>query len=378
MVRNASLQDDRSRRGVGREHIVRTLPIRVKPLPEESFDSWLEALAHRTDATWGDILGAVGIVGMRGSTASYRATRAAVSLTPEQADTISYCTGVDPRRLREMTLQPWIKDPSWQRRSVASMRISGSRFCPRCLDERGGRWRVWWRLRWAFACPTHGCLLAHACSVCGGPQRTAPPRVNDVPSLGSCTRTIVRFGEPRKCNEQLSNMRAVHLDTDPAVVVQQEVLRVLRAGHTSGGIYALSPVASTVFARDLQTLGSWMLNCAQATDVTCRISHVLWEQCRLQTTKEIAQQLITSGGARVTYSTPATDAAIACMAMPILQATDSETAAKSLQWLTSSMRRRGVSPSRQRACWRQGCSPSLDALRRVVLSPRSFRRSPQM
>ena len=38
-----------------------------------------------------------------------------------------------------MTLQPWIKDISWQRPSVATMRVTGSRFCPICLGERGGQ-----------------------------------------------------------------------------------------------------------------------------------------------------------------------------------------------------------------------------------------------
>ncbi|WP_225344367.1 TniQ family protein, partial [Mycobacterium intracellulare] len=76
--------------GVEPWRAVRTLPIRVKPLPEESLESWLEALASRTDATWGQILRAVDISGARGNTASHWAGRANVSLTPGQGDTISY------------------------------------------------------------------------------------------------------------------------------------------------------------------------------------------------------------------------------------------------------------------------------------------------
>ena len=34
---------------------VRTLPIRVPPLPGEAIDSWLEAIAHRTDTTFVDL-----------------------------------------------------------------------------------------------------------------------------------------------------------------------------------------------------------------------------------------------------------------------------------------------------------------------------------
>ncbi len=374
MVAEASAREAVPRGGgVEPRRAVRTLPIRVKPLPEESLDSWLEALASRTDATWGEILRALGIFGMHGNTASYWATRANVSLTPGQVDTISYCTGVEPCRLQAMTLQPWIKDTSWQRPPVASLRVTGSRFCPRCLEERSGRWRVWWRLRWAFACPTHGCLLADACRVCGGLQRTAPLRFGDVPKLGSCTRRVGRSGEARGCSEPLSDVPVIRLETGPAVVVQREILCVLRAGHASGGIYVSSPVSSTMFTRDLRRLGEWMLRYGEAHDVASRISDLLFEQFVLRATKAFLQPLVTSGGARMTCSSPAADAAIACMALPVLQAADTEAATQRLQWLTSSMCRRGLSLSDHRIYWRPGNSPALDALRRVLVALHSSR-----
>jgi TniQ len=371
VVASASTEGTGPRGGLEPWHAVRTLPIRVDPLPQESLDSWLEALASRTDATWGDILRAIGIVGTRGNTASYWATRATVSLTPRQVGTISHCTGVEPRRLRAMTLQPWIKDTSSQRPPVASLRVTGSRFCPKCLEERGGRWRVWWRMRWAFACPTHRCLLADACNVCGGLQRTAPPRFSEVPKLGSCTRGVTRSGETPRCHEPLSSAPAIRLDTDPAVVIQRELLCVLRAGYASGGIYGSWPVPSTIFMRDLHTLGTWMLRYAQACDVAARISDLLWEQFVLGARKGFARPLVAGGGARLTCSSAAADAATACMAMPVLQADDTEIAAQRLQWLTTSMRRRGFSPSNYRNCWSMGHSRSLKALRRTVLSSRS-------
>ena len=371
MVAEVSPRDAVPCGGVEPRRAVRTLPIRVKPLPEESLDSWLEALAGRTDATWGEILHAVGIFGRQGNTASYWGTRANVSLTPGQVDTISYCTGVEPCRLQAMTLQPWINDTSWQRPSAASLRVTGSRFCPKCLEERGGRWRVWWRLRWAFVCPTHGCLLADACRVCGCLQRTAPPRFDEVPKLGSCTRGVTRSGETPRCHEPLSSAPAIRLDTDPAVVIQRELLCVLRAGYALGGIYGSSPVRSTIFMQDLRALGTWMLRSAQAGDVAARISDLLWEQFELRASRRFAQPLVTEGGARMTCSSAAADAAIACLAMPVLRADDTEIAAQRLQWLTTSMRRRGFSPSDHRHYW-SGCnSPSLNAVRRAVQSPRS-------
>ena len=361
-----------SRGGAEPRRAVRTLPVRVKPLSEESLDSWLEALAARTDATWGQILRTLGIFGMHGNAASHRAARANVSLTPGQVDTISYCTGVEPCRLQAMTLQPWIKDTSWQRPSVASLRVSGSRFCPKCLEERSGRWRVWWRLRCGFVCPMHGCLLADACHVCGGLQRTAPPRFNEVPKLGSCTRSVTRSGKTARCNEPLSSAPATCLDMGTAMVTQRNLLCVLRAGRTSGGIYGSSPVPSTIFMHDLRTLGTWMLRYAQAYDVAARISDLLWEQCENRTRRRFAQPLITDGGARVTCSSAAIDAAITCLAMPVLRADDTDSAAQRLQWLTSSMRRRGFSPTDSRNCWSVGHSRALDALRRTVLSSRSL------
>ena len=41
--------------------MVRSLPIRVSPLPGEGLDSYLEALAARHHAAWGDVLDAVGL-----------------------------------------------------------------------------------------------------------------------------------------------------------------------------------------------------------------------------------------------------------------------------------------------------------------------------
>ena len=43
--------------------MVRSLPIRVSPYPGEGLDSYLEALAARHHAAWGDVLDAVGLDG---------------------------------------------------------------------------------------------------------------------------------------------------------------------------------------------------------------------------------------------------------------------------------------------------------------------------
>ena len=204
--------------------------------------------------------------------------------------------------------------------------------------------------------------------ICGCPQRTAPPRFDEVPKLGLCTRGVTRSGEKLRCHEPLSSAPAIRLAVDPAVVIQRKLLCVLRAGYASGGIYGSAPVPSTVFMRDLHTLGTWMLRYAQPCDVTARISDLLWEQFVCAAKKRFARPLVAGAGARVTFSSAAASAATACMAMPILQADNTEIAAQGLQWLTTSMRRRGLAPTDYRNAWSTGHSRSLNALRRTVLS----------
>ncbi|MEU0119639.1 TniQ family protein [Streptomyces bobili] len=43
---------------------------------------------------------------------------------------------------------------------------AGSRFCPFCLADSGGRWLVAWRLSWSFACTRHHVLLVDRCPAC--------------------------------------------------------------------------------------------------------------------------------------------------------------------------------------------------------------------
>ncbi|WP_398941916.1 TniQ family protein [Streptomyces sp. CFMR 7] len=54
---------------------------------------------------------------------------------------------------------------------------AGSRFCPTCLTDSGGRWQITWRLGWSFACARHHVLLADRCPACQRiPRLRAHPR----------------------------------------------------------------------------------------------------------------------------------------------------------------------------------------------------------
>ena len=154
---------------------VRTLPLRVAPVAGESIDSWLEATAHRCNVTWADLRAALGSA----LPASGYPDQWVGRLTDVQCSVVSTATGVDPAALRAMTLEGYPPiaagfDPqTGQSASSYPWRhIHASRFCPFCLTENGGRWKLVWRTVWFFACPTHHCLLAGSCPVCGAAQRS--------------------------------------------------------------------------------------------------------------------------------------------------------------------------------------------------------------
>ncbi|GAB3107060.1 hypothetical protein GCM10027160_03240 [Streptomyces calidiresistens] len=66
-------------------------------------------------------------------------------------------------------------------------RAGGSRHCPACLEQTGGRWKLSWRLGWSFACLEHGCLPADARPARSG-QAGRPACHPEPPGTASCGR----------------------------------------------------------------------------------------------------------------------------------------------------------------------------------------------
>jgi len=134
---------------------VRTLPIRLEPVDGEALDSWLEAVSHRLASAWGDFAEAIGLPAPNGSGDTAWLTR----LTPAEAAGISVATGQQLAELHAMTLVRYDgtglrirQDTRTANRAFPWSRMRFSRFCPDCLRDSGGRWRLYWRLGWAFAC----------------------------------------------------------------------------------------------------------------------------------------------------------------------------------------------------------------------------------
>lgn len=251
--------------------MVRTLPIRLAPLPGEALDSWLAALAHRCMVPARDILIATGMpTNIRGISRGGYTTR----LLPDDARQIAAATGVPERDLHAMTLTLYNDQAVAlfpHRRVVNRARLwaygAGSRYCPACLAERGGRWLLRWRLTWAVACTRHRVLLAHQCPGCGG-RPYAQPRRHALLAPHECATRLDR-GNTRKsyCGTDLTLVEdLVHLDDANPVLEAQRWLDELLAGIERQDVRN-SDVRS-VF-EDLTVLCAWLLRRARPGDFAC-------------------------------------------------------------------------------------------------------------
>ena len=170
---------------------VRTLPIHLEPVDGEALDSWLEALCRQMGCTWGDFAEAVGLPppprGIR--TPSWL-----IRLTPTEARALHAATGTPIQILHSMTLASLdgtglglLPATRALDRSFPWSRFRFSRYCPECLQDNGGRWQLFWRSGWAFACVEHCCLLVDECLACGHRLRGHVGHAELVPDGQRCS-----------------------------------------------------------------------------------------------------------------------------------------------------------------------------------------------
>jgi len=244
--------------------VVRTLPLRLAPVAGEAIDSWLEALAYRSEVTWSEFRAALGSV----LPPHRRPDRWLGNLTDKQSRVISGSTGVDTPTLRAMTLEAYpaiaagYNPLTGQPASVYPWRhVHASRFCPKCLAENGGRWRLIWRMVWFFACPIHQCLLADSCPECHAPQRNHIPATL-VPRPGLC-RAPTGEQDPRlrtsRCAADLTRAEVHHLDIGhPALSAQRTISDAILLNRTNFGIYSQLSTALPEILADFRAVGSWL------------------------------------------------------------------------------------------------------------------------
>ncbi|QIX53930.1 TniQ family protein [Rhodococcus sp. DMU1] len=359
---------------------VRSLPIRVSPLPGEAIDSWLEAIAHRTGTAFGDLEAA-----LHPDNAAGRVRRPnlwPVHLPPRDVDAIAAAAELPAVAVEAMTLARYdgVALSLEGRKGRATVgfpwgRGRRSRYCPDCLAESGGRWQLLWRLGCVFACIEHSCVLVDACPHCGHLQRDRRPRGTAVPSPGRCAHpnvdTAHRSGLAR-CGADLASAPVLRLRPDhPALRAQHLVLDVLIAGQGTFGVYADDPHPARAVLADLYALGSRVLAYGTAGEIADRVPTDLahaFTRSRLSSaspapTSTRGSELAAAGGAIATAVAVTTAAAV-------LDRPDITDAGEALRWLVHGGRRLGRQVDAGTVCdWGSATSTRLAATQLAALRP---------
>lgn len=353
---------------------IRTLPIRLDPLPGEALDSWLEAYAARChDTTWGDFLEAVGLRDFR---PGIRRSRYLTGSAPVNLTAVSAATGVKEQVLERMLSGGLhLEEPDANAPAGGSMlrdfMLPASRYCPACLGSNGGRWFLWWRLRWAFACPTHRLLLADLCPDCGRPQRNRAASQKFIPAPGLCAAPAPSSAGQRivRCGAELSTAETPRLpQKHPALAAQRAILAVFTAGQASVGVYRDSSVTSTQYLRDLTALGMRALRYGSSADLRTAacVGRGARDPLRGAVDSSVTDRLHT---AIPSPPTAAQTAVAACAAVPVLAAESVPAAGDRLRWLVESSRAAGSKVNPTNIIWARDTSDTLFRVQLAALAP---------
>lgn len=236
----------------------RTLPLRLSRAGDEGVDSWVAAQARRHDVSFADLVECFAL-----------ATRHGLSWwlwLPQQAQQyVAEVSGLAPDDLRAMTFHRYLDETvaggdvgEWK--SALWIRSSGSRFCPDCLRDNEGRWRLPWRLNWHFACLEHRRLLIQECPRCHRPQRCGLPPARHVPVPG--VQCHSGYAAHVACTEDLSGYPGETLPQDsPILLAQRRIDDLLRGRESELMLYGPAQCSASMALRDLKVLARWSGAC---------------------------------------------------------------------------------------------------------------------
>jgi hypothetical protein len=217
-----------------------TIPIRLAPIAGEAIDSWLEAYARRLRGTVHEVMALAGVP-VPGRTA-LAGTPWTAGRHPEHFAALSVVSGLAVATLDAMTPAYYegtlLKSAATHRKRGSSRWWppgNGSRFCPRCLRENGGRWLLEWRLPWVFACLEHACLLLDLCPDCGHRPRDGwifPREYAAAP--GQCRSRITAPRVTRPAPRAVGRICGSSLPTAATAAVAADGLVMAAQRHLSG------------------------------------------------------------------------------------------------------------------------------------------------
>ncbi|MFE7767470.1 TniQ family protein, partial [Streptomyces sp. NPDC057438] len=167
------------------------------------------------------------------------------------------------------------RERSQVNRKVLWGRAQGSRYCPKCLAERGGRWLLSWRLGWSFACVRHHCLLADNCPACLHRLRERRYVWSAPVDPGHCSAPAPGVNAGRGTARRAADLTAVDpmpLAADhPALRAAALVQQVIERDHADFGLYADDPQQARAVLSDLRTLAARALAYTTRDQLAARI-----------------------------------------------------------------------------------------------------------
>ncbi len=335
--------------------LARTLPLRIEPVEGEGLDSWLEAMACRNRAPLTQVAEALGLSGVAPQNPLMNPPWT-IALTPAECAHLALVTGTDSGTLRRMTLARWHGKALFidsHRRRVDRRRMwgraCGSRFCPACLKESGGRWQLSWRLAFTFACTRHRMLLADTCPSCGEIPRSRGNYTGTTPVLGVCPTKSKDFPLDR-CQQDLCEAVAVPLAVDsPILLAQQQLTELIENDPLTTtdfeGLYGSTSVAISQVLADLRTFASRVLALAHDDDLARWGADDLVHRCNAYrqaplTTYRGRREAHTRGAWVAPTDAAATGIALAA-ALDGLSRTDPQDVVDRIAWLTDRLEAKG-------------------------------------
>jgi TniQ len=214
------------------------IPITLEPVIGEALDSWIEAYARRLNTCSRSLLNHLGLSGSQ-------PRHMVMLLTDTERDTLAEATGLSQPHLDAMTLERFDgiavtlnRDRRISEHPPAWRRHSGSRYCPTCLAD-DGRWRLAWRLPWAFACPNHHRLLADTCPACHRHTHPDRPGYHDQLTIpGTCTAPAdpgYRSIHKPPCGHRLADVTTTLIPADGLVIhAYDRIHRLINDGASHG------------------------------------------------------------------------------------------------------------------------------------------------
>ncbi len=219
------------------------LPLALEPLDDESWPSYLTRRAAQHGTT---LAGMGSHLGLRDARGRWQG-RFGIALPPEDVTRVAPILGLTPPQVEQMQLAAYDqlafdlngldndRAISGTRAAVHSawVWLAGSTFCPECLSEDGGAWRLSWRIPWITACLRHRTNLRGACAECGtvpglgtGLHGSAPRRVAAAPDGRRCPQPQP---DGRVCGADLSGQAMAPVDTGR--LRRAERMASLTTGH---------------------------------------------------------------------------------------------------------------------------------------------------